>query len=31
MIEEIKMPPSQRKSDALAIVENELLALIASD
>jgi hypothetical protein len=31
MIEETKMPPSQRKSDALAIVENELLALIASD
>jgi hypothetical protein len=31
MIEETKMPPSQRKSDALAIVQNELLALIASD
>jgi hypothetical protein len=30
MIEKTKMPPSQRKSDALAIIGNELQALLAS-
>ena len=29
MIEETKKPPSQTKSDALAIIRNELLALLA--